>query len=116
MGGAEGRRSLRDQPWRDSEHMRLGVTAHMMGVDDARDQLENESRDVLEGQPSYWARQRGVERGRQATGRAARRITLETNTTSESFVFSPGTVNYSWRKHAENISQPGSFPTWVAPS
>nr|XP_031530903.1 sodium bicarbonate transporter-like protein 11 isoform X3 [Vicugna pacos] len=89
MGGAEGGRSLRDQPWRDSEHMRLGVTAHMMGVDDARDQLENESRDVLEGQPSYWARQRGVERGRQATGRAARRITLETNTTSESFVFSP---------------------------
>ncbi|KAB0391422.1 hypothetical protein E2I00_018340, partial [Balaenoptera physalus] len=86
---------------------RLGATARVMGVDGTRDRRESESRNVLaEPQPSYWAWQRRLERGRPAsTGKVPRQVSsFQPPATSESFLPSLGIVNYSWRKHAENIS------------
>lgn len=120
MGGAEGRRPLPQvtpcDPWRG----RLGATARVMGLDSARDRRESENRrDVLGEEPPPGSRtlHGRLERGRlSSAGKVARQVSsLQISATSVSFLPSRGTVNYSWRKHAENTSPPPSSPTWASP-
>lgn len=118
--GAEGRRPLPQVTPCDPGRGRLGATARVMGLDGARDRHDSESRrDVLEEEPrpSSWSLQRRLERGRLSSpGKVARQVSsFQSSTTSVSFFPSRGTVNYSWREHAENISPPPSFPTWASP-
>lgn len=102
--GNEGRRRL------PHGHVKLGAAARVMGVDGHQNRRESQSSNVTGGpQPKYWAWQRkNSQRTWPATtGRleapSPQQSKLLSSTTNETFISSWGTVNYSWRKHAENI-------------
>ncbi|XP_020738546.1 solute carrier family 4 member 11 isoform X6 [Odocoileus virginianus] len=106
VGGAEGRRPLPQvtlcDPWRG----RLGATARVMGLDNARDRRESENRrDVLgeEPQPCSWTLHGRLERGRlSSAGKVARQVSsLQISATSVSFLPS--------RENSSVMSQNGYF-------
>lgn len=87
----------------------VGAAARVMGVDGHQDRRESQSSNVSGGsQPKGWAWQRknsqktwpAITEGLEA---ASQQSKLPSSAANETFISSCGTVNYSRRKHAENL-------------
>lgn len=87
----------------------VGAAARVMGVDGHQDRRESQSSNVSGGpQPKGWAWQRknsqktwpATTEGLEAASQQSKLLSSAAN---ETFISASGTVNYSQRKHAENL-------------